>query len=237
MVVIPAGSYMMGSDVNKSEQPKHQITIDRSFAVGKYEVTFEQWDACTADEGCTNAPQDEKWGRGTRPVINVSWELITQQYIPWINKKTGQTYRLLTEAEWEYAARAGTTTAFHTGATITTDQANFNGNGTYAGSPEGIYRKKTVPVGSLNTPNAFGLHDMHGNVMELVEDCWHADYNGAPTTGRAWQQSHMGDCSRRVTRGSSWDYKPASLRSAARGWVKTDYKYEGLGFRLARNLP
>ena len=117
--------------------------------------------------GCKHKPEDQGWGRGKRPVINVSWDDITKEYLPWLSRKTGKTYRLLTEAEWEYAARAGTTTPFSTGRTITPDQANFNGDFTYGGSAKGVYRQKTVEVGSFPA-NAFGLHDMHGNVWEWV---------------------------------------------------------------------
>jgi hypothetical protein len=170
MVVVPAGSFTMGSPPSEegrsdSEGPQHRVTIARPFAVGKFEVTFAEWDACVAAGGCSHRPGDQGWGRGNRPVIDVSWNDITQQYLPWLSRKTGKTYRLLSEAEWEYAARAGTTTAFSTGRTITPEQANFDGNYTYGGSAKGVYRSKTVEVGSF-PPNAFGLFDMHGNLWE-----------------------------------------------------------------------
>src|SRR5262249_1208976 len=160
-----------------NEGPMHKVTISRPFAVGKFEVTFAEWDACATAGACTHA-RFAPWGRGKRPVVNMSWEEITKGYLPWLSRKTGKTYRLLTEAEWEYAARAGTTTPFSTGLTITTDQANFDGNYTYNGSAKGQYQKKTVEVGSLE-PNAFGLYDMHGNVWEWVEDCYKDSYVGA----------------------------------------------------------
>ena len=142
MVVVPAGEFMMGSPAGEEgrsddEGPQRKVTIAKPFAVGKFEVTFAEWDACVAAGGCKHKPDDQGWGRGKRPVINVSWDDITKEYLPWLSRKTGKTYRLLTEAEWEYAARAGTTTPFSTGQTITPEQANFNGNYTYGGSAKG----------------------------------------------------------------------------------------------------
>jgi formylglycine-generating enzyme required for sulfatase activity len=140
---------------------------------------------------------------------------------------------LLSEAEWEYAARAGTTTAFSTGRTITTDQANFDGNSTYDGSGKGVYRQKTIEVGSLNKPNAFGLHDMHGNVWEWVEDCYQDNYNGAPTDGSAKSSA---SCGSRVLRGGSWYSNPQILRSAFRLRFQPDDRNFSRGFRVARTL-
>ena len=238
MVVVPAGSFMMGSPASEerrdeNEGPQHQVTISRPFAVGKYEVTFSEWDACAAAGGCGGyRPEDRGWGRGRRPVINVSWE-DAKGYIDWLSRHTGERYRLLSESEWEYAARAGTTTPFSTGRTITTDQANFDGGGTYGGSPKGAYRKKTLPVGSFPA-NALGLHDVHGNVWEWVEDCWHGSYAGAPSNHGAWTSG--GDCRRRVLRGGSWYYVPWYLRSAYRDWYSTVYRSSNDGFRVARTL-
>jgi formylglycine-generating enzyme required for sulfatase activity len=144
----------------------------------------------------------------------VNWN-DAKAYVAWLSKATGQGYRLLTEAEWEYAARAGTTTTFSTGATITTKQANFNGNFTYGSSTKGEYRQKTVEVGSLKSPNAFGLHDMHGNVWEWVEDCWIDSYKGAPSDASA-RTTACTESSRRVLRGGSWGDYPVNLRSAYR---------------------
>ena len=157
-------------------------------------------------------PEDRGWGRGKRPVINVSWDDITKEYLPWLSRKTGKTYRLLTEAEWEYAARAGTMTPFSTGWRITTDEANFDGNSTYGGSPKGGLPAETVEVGSFPA-NAFGLHDMHGNVWEWVADCDTDTYMDAPSDGRAVTP---GDCGQRVLRGGSWGTGPRFLRSASR---------------------
>jgi formylglycine-generating enzyme required for sulfatase activity/serine/threonine protein kinase len=252
MVVIPAGSFLMGS--SESERvpvkfsrggyvfgfnetlPQHTVTLRRNFAVSKYEVTFAQWDACVAAGGCSHKPVS-RWGGGSQPVHSVSWDDITRQYIPWLNKKTTGGYRLLTEAEWEYAARGGTTTAFHTGDTINSSQANFKGDYSYNGSVQGINRAKTVPVGSLNTPNKFGLHDMHGNVSEWVQDCFHETYHGAPQDGRAWEEANDGDCKYRVLRSGSWNDRPVDIRSAFRHWTNSNTRLPYFGFRLARTLP
>ena len=167
MVVVPAGSFMMGSEPQEAdyEGPVHRVTIRQPFAVGKYEVTFAEWDACVDAGGCGGyRPNDRGWGRGRRPVIAVNWQ-DAQRFVEWLSKETGGEYRLLSEAEWEYVARAGTTTPFHTGGTISTAQANYDGNYTYGGGRTGTYRERTVPVGSF-PPNRFGLHDVHGNVWE-----------------------------------------------------------------------
>jgi formylglycine-generating enzyme required for sulfatase activity len=237
MVVIPAGEFMMGSPADEearesNEGPVRKVTIAKPFAVGKFEATFVEWDACVAAGGCKHKPNDYGWGRGKDPVIDVSWD-DAKEYIAWLSTKTSRTYRLLTEAEWEYAARAGTTTPFSTGRTITTDQANFHGNSTYGGSAKGVFRQKTIEVGSLNKPNAFGLHDMHGNVWEWVQDCYQDTYAGAPSDGRA--VADTSSCSR-VLRGGSWDLNPQGLRSAARNWFTPGYRLIVLGFRVARTL-
>ena len=237
MIVVPGGSFMMGSPPDEesrasNENPQHKVTIAKPFGVGKFEVTFAEWDACVAAGGCKHKPNDHGWGRGKRPVIDVSWNN-AKEYVSWLANKTGRPYRLLSEAEWEYAARAGTTTAFSTGRTITTDQANFDGDYTYAGSAKGVYRAKTIEVGSLNKPNAFGLHDMHGNVWEWVEDCYLNTYSGAPTNGRAVADAPS--CSR-VLRGGSWYYIPRFLRSANRDRDPPDNRNYAVGFRVARTL-
>ena len=154
-------------------------------------------------------------------MINVSWN-DAQAYVRWLSESTGAAYRLPSESEWEYAARAGTTTPFHTGSTISTDQANYGGN-----------RGSTTPAGTFAL-NAFGLYDMHGNVWEWVEDCWHDDYGGAPSDGTAWTRG--GDCGRRVLRGGSWDSVPRYLRSANRTGYTTGYRLGLAGFRVSRTL-
>ena len=162
---------------DSNEGPQWWVTIARSFAVGKFEVTFAEWDACVSAGGCSHRPETE-WGRGKQPVMRVSWD-DTQQYVGWLSRHTGKTYRLLTEAEWEYAARAWTTTRYAFGDTISKSQAQFS-EGTWGSAG------KTVAVGSFR-PNAFGLYDMHGNVWEWVQDCWNDSYNGARRTDRRWQ--------------------------------------------------
>ena len=235
MVVIPAGEFLMGSPPSEpvreeNEGPQHQVRIEQPFAIGKYEVTFEEYDAF-AQTTQREKPNDLSWGRGRRPVISVSWEEATA-YAKWLSDQTGKPYRLPSEAEWEYAARAGTTTPFHTGKRITTDQANFNGNYTYNSSAKGEYRKKTVSVGSFPA-NAFGLHDVHGNVWEWVQDCWHGNYQDAPADGSAWES---GDCAGRLLRSGSWLNAPGWLRSATRDGFRPTHRFGDRGFRLARTL-
>ena len=240
MVVVPAGSYMMGSPDGEegrssAEGPVHEVTIATPLAVGKYEVTFAEWDACVAAGGCTYQPSDEGWGRGKRPVINVSWDDI-QQYVKWLSGETGQAYRLLSEAEWEYVARAGTTTPFHTGETLSPAQANYKGKYTYGSGQKGAYKEKTVPVGSY-AANGFGVYDVHGNVWEWVADCWNDSYAGAPSDGSAWTSGNTsGNCSLRVLRGGSWFLNPEYLRSASRSSYVTGSRFHVIGFRLARTL-
>jgi formylglycine-generating enzyme required for sulfatase activity len=230
MVVVPAGEFMMGSAADErdhygNEDPLHRVTIARPLAVSKFEVTFEQWDACVAIGACAHVP-DSNMGRGTQPVLNVSWDNV-QQYVVWISTMTGRPYRLLSEAEWEYAARAGTTTAFSWGDEIGKNNADCNGCGSEWDS------RRTAPVGSF-APNRFGLYDMHGNVWEWVEDCLHTNYEGAPKDGSAWIA--QGDCNHRVVRGGSWAGSPVGLRSALRFWYSADDHGNDLGFRVARTL-
>lgn len=189
MVVIPAGRFLMGSppkepDRADDEGPQHEVTIAHPFALGVYAVTFDEYERYTVDTK-VDKPDDNGWGRGKRPIINVSWK-DAQAYCAWLSLQTGLRYRLPSEAEWEYACRAGTTTPFHFGERLRTDQANFDGNFTYNGSTKDEYRAKTVPVGSF-APNDFGLHDMHGNVWEWCEDTWHDNYRGAPADGSVWE--------------------------------------------------
>ncbi len=235
MVVIPAGKFKMGSPSSEPERdddewPQHEVRIERPFAIGQYEVTFEEYERFAEATG-RRKPDDAGWGRGRRPVINVSWDDAVA-YAQWLSAQTGATYRLPSEAEWEYAARAGTETPFHFGERITTDQANFNGNSTYNGSAKGEYRKKTVAVGSFPA-NAFGLHDVHGNVWEWVQDCWHDDYKGALDDGSAWES---GECAGRSLRGGSWSYRPGWVRSAYRFGGGLAGRFGSVGFRLARTL-
>ena len=234
MVVVPASSFTMGSpsseiDHRPDEGPQHTVMIAQQFSVGKFEVTFDEWDACTADGGCNGyRPSDGIWGRGRRPVINVSWDN-AKAYVAWLSEKTGKTYRLLTEAEYEYATRAGTTTAYPWGNAIGKNNANCDGCGGQWDN------KETAPVGSFE-PNQFGLYDMVGNVWAFVEDCYHENYDGAPTDGSAWIG---GDCSHgNVARGGSWGNAGDLLRSAMRGWPAIGYggSLPIVGFRVARTL-
>ena len=227
LVVVPSGSYWMGSERGGSdEQPVHRVTFERPFAVGVYEVTFGEWDACVLGGGCGGYwPDDEGRGRGRRPVVNVSWD-DAKAYVGWLSEKTGEEYRLLSESEWEYVARAGTRTAYWWGNEIGENRANCLDCGSRWDG------EQTVPVGWFSA-NAFGLHDVHGNVWEWVEDCWNESYRGAPTDGSAWES---GSCYRRVLRGGSWLSLPRYLRSAYRSWDSTGLRFNYLGFRIARTL-
>ena len=236
MVVVPAGSFMMGSPASEegrsgNEGPRHRVTIGWSFAVGVYEVTFAEWDACVRAGECWEyRPDDEGWGRGSRPVINVSWE-DAQRYVRWLSRETSVRYRLLSEAEWEYVARAGTQTARHWGESRTAQCQYANGDAASVSCSESY--ENTAPVGSFQ-PNSFGLYDVLGNVSEWTEDCGNDSYSGAPGNGSAWQR---GDCSTRVLRGGSWFGSPRNLRSAIRGWLLAGLRdYELVGFRVARTM-
>ena len=241
MVVVPAGDYMMGSPDGeagreKNEGPVHRVTIAEPLAVGKYEVTFAEWDACVVAGGCTHRPGDNGWGRGTRPVINVSWE-DAQAYVAWVSRETGRPYRLLSEVEWEYVARAETTGTywwdgwFSTGADH--EYANYGTEACCGGMAAGADRwMHTSPVGSFEA-NAFGLFDTAGNVWEWVADCWNDSYRDAPSDGSAWTS---GNCGRRVVRGGSWYNEPEVLRSANRDRSDTGSRDDTFGFRIARTL-
>lgn len=237
MIVVPAGDFRMGSpedepDRNKNESPQHKVTFARQFAVGSYAVTFDEWDACVAAGGCGGYnPSDQSWGRGRRPVIHVSWD-DAQAYVAWLSRATGKPYRLLTEAEREYVTRAGTATPFWFGATITLKQANFDGKHSYNNGPIGVGRGKTLSVDSF-APNPWGLYQVHGNVWDWVEDCFHDDYVGAPLDGTAWIS---GACDKRVSRGGAWLDQPRFLRSAFRLADFAIRRYDFQGFRVARTL-
>ena len=231
MIVVPAGTFLMGSPADEpghqtSEWPLHQVTIARAFAVSKYELSFADWDACAADGGCDAHIKDSGFGRGAQPVINVTWD-DARRYAAWLAKVTGKPYRLLSEAEYEYAARAGTQSAYPWGDVLGKNNANCNGCGSRWDDMQ------TAPVGSF-PPNRFGLHDMVGNVYEWVEDCLHADYRGAPADGSAWIAG--GACSGHIIRGGSWADDPADLRSASRPWSPATVRHNFIGFRVARSL-
>ena len=254
MVVVPAGSFTMGSPPSEEgrqddEGPRHRVRISEPFAVGRYEVTRGEYGRFVSATGHSSGDFCWIWdGEGKRrsgygwrnpgysqtdrdPVACVSWK-DARSYVGWLGRKTGKGYRLLSESEWEYAARAGTTGPFHTGRTISTDQANYWGEKVYGSGRKGVFRRRTVPVGSF-APNGFGLHDMHGNVSEWVEDCWNVSYAGAPADGSAWKS---GNCGRRVLRGGSWGNGPRGLRSANRGRIESGFWHYFFGFRVARTL-
>jgi formylglycine-generating enzyme required for sulfatase activity len=237
MVVVPAGQFRMGSPTDEDshaveEEPQHLVTFEKPFAVGRFSVTFEEWDACVAEKGCAGyRPDDRKWGRGRLPVINISWKDAIG-YVAWLQKKTGAKYRLLTDAEREYVTRADTTTPFWWGSSISTKQANYDGKRTYGGGPKGEYRARTVVVDSF-APNPWGLYQVHGNLWEWVEDCWNSNHLGAPTNGSARLD---GDCNMRIVRGGSWDSYPDLLRSASRVPYKWELRAHIIGVRIARTL-
>ncbi len=231
MVVAPAGRFTMGSPEgqgNDSERPQHQVTIARPFGVAKFEATFDEWDACVAYGDCAQHVSDRKWGRGRRPVINVTWD-DAQTYVKWLSRITGKDYRLLSEAEYEYAARAGTETKYPWGDDIELDGKAMADCWNCGSQWDG---KQTAPVGSF-AANRFGLFDMVGNVWEWTEDCWIGNYQGAPANGSPWTS---GDCDKRVVRGGSWIIGPDALPSAIRLTIYTDLRYYDLGFRVARTL-
>jgi formylglycine-generating enzyme required for sulfatase activity len=227
LVVVPAGRYVMGSNDGRfaAERPAHLVTIPRPLAVGRYEVTFEEWQACVAEGDCGHMPDDHKWGRGRRPVINVNWPAAVG-YTEWLSRRTGQTYRLPSEAEWEYAARAGTTTEYWWGDAVGQARANCRNCG-----PEVSHGTK--PVGAFG-PNPFGLFDVHGNVWEWVQDCWHSSHAGAPRDGSARLD---GACQERVTRSGSWYYVDTNGRAAYRSKFPAAAFSYGIGLRVVRDLP
>jgi formylglycine-generating enzyme required for sulfatase activity len=256
MVVVPAGSFMMGSPENEPERypnegPLHEVTIAQPFAVGRHAVTRVQFAIFVKATGhkaegegafdwseakynwyaswrYPGFPQDD-----SHPVTCVNWD-DAKAYISWLAAATGKPYRFLTEAEWEYSARAGTTTPFWWGSSITPAQANYDGNEVYAGGGStGEYRDGTVPVGDFKA-NLWGLHNVHGNVWEWCEDVWHDSYVGAPADTSAWLQGGKGAC--RVVRGGAWSYDPKFLRAAQRIGDPSKLRDILLGFRVARTL-
>jgi formylglycine-generating enzyme required for sulfatase activity len=223
LISLPRGSYVMGSNVSDpSEKPAHQVTLGAPFAIGKFEVTVEQWNACADASACPRLSGDAS--RPRAPVRDVSWD-DTQLYLKWLSKQTGKSYRLPTEAEWEFAARGGTASRYWWGDQMRAGQANCKdcGQPWQADAP--------VNVGSF-AANAYGLHDMNGSVWEWVSDCWHASYRDAPNNGRSWEEPN---CRVRVIRGGSWregaDYMPVSTRFK----YDASVRHTQNGFRVARN--
>ena len=232
MVVLPPGSFQMGSSKEgyDDERPQHQVTIESPFAVGVYEVTFAEWDACVNAGGCFGySPPGYVREGGRHPVVRVSWDE-AWAYTAWLSQETGETYRLLSEAEWEYMARAGTQTEWYWGDDASYQCSYANGNDRHLECSDGS--DFAAPVGSFRA-NAFGLNDVLGNVWEWTEDCWNGDYSGAPADGSA---RRLGDCSQRVVRGGSWLLSPRGLRSAFRLMYFARYRGMDLGFRVARTI-
>jgi len=224
LVVVPAGDFLMGTKAKWAEEPVHRVDIKKGFAIGRREVTFAQWDKCVAAGGCKYSPPNPAWGRGDYPVTNVSWD-DAKEFIAWLARTTGKPYRLPTEAEWEYAARGGSTTPFWWGKEAETGRAQCADCGvSETGRP--------AVVGSFR-PNAFGLYDTSGNAAEWVEDCWNPTYRGAPNDGSAWMS---GDCSLRVLRGGSFADKAARVGSASRFRYDEGVRYYANGFRVARDV-
>jgi formylglycine-generating enzyme required for sulfatase activity len=224
LVIVPSGEFDMGSTAKPAEQPVHSVAIRKNFAIGRRDVTFAEWDRCLAASACKFNPPDQGWGRGDRPVTNVSWD-DAKEFAAWLSKSTGMPYRLPTEAEWEYAARGGSTTPYWWGKDAGAGHARCADCG-------GSDNARTAPVGSFR-PNAFGLYDTAGNAAEWVEDCWNPTYHGAPGDGSAWM---TGDCSLRVLRGGSFADKAIAVRSSARFRYDEDVRYYANGFRVARDL-
>lgn len=233
MTVLPAGRFWMGStgdepDRRENEGPRHEVTIPSRFAIGRFAVTFEEYDFFCAATGAKK-PGDEDRGRDRQPVVNVACEE-AEAYCVWLSEQTGALYRLPSEAEWEFACRAGTETPYWTGETISTEQANFM-SASETDDP-GEYRRRTLPVGSFPA-NPWGLFDTHGNVLEWCADAWNKDYQGAPEDGLAWMN---GDRAKAVLRGGSWGSYPWNLRSAYRYRFQRGSRGLSIGFRLARTL-
>jgi formylglycine-generating enzyme required for sulfatase activity/tRNA A-37 threonylcarbamoyl transferase component Bud32 len=233
MVSIPGSDFMMGSphfEGDADERPQHKVTI-APFFMGKFPVTQAQWRAVTALPKIkqTLNPYPSKFKGLDRPVENVSWYEAVEFCVR-LSEKTGREYRLPSEAEWEYACRAGTTTSFHFGEKITPNLVCFSDNDTYGVEAKSKYRKETSNVGSFNVANAFGLYDMHGLVWEWCADPWHNNYNGAPADGAVWEDG--GDVHRRVLRGGSWSFSAELCRSASRSWNESDGGLRMCGFRV-----
>jgi formylglycine-generating enzyme required for sulfatase activity len=229
MVAIPGGRFVMGSPNTEAERrdnegPQRTVNIS-PFFIGKYPVTQAQYQALMG-----NNPSHFKGFFKSKqlPVEQVSWDDAVE-FCRKLSQKTGKTYRLPSEAEWEYACRAGTTTPFYFGYTITLDLVNYDGNHPYGSAPKGLYRKQTTDVGSF-PPNPFGLYDMHGNVWEWCSDKWHDNYSGAPTDGSSWG---TGTDNNRVQRGGSWDNYAVDCRSAYRLRNSVDFRWRLRGFRVA----
>lgn len=236
MVVAPAGRFLMGAAKSETghqpaEEPQHEVTVAAPLAISKFEITFDEWEACALEGGCANhRPQDGGWGRGRRPVIYVSHD-DAKSYVDWLRQKSGKAYRLLSEAEWEFAARGGTSTPFAGGETLAPTQANFDASSQTSSRKPGTYQGTSVEVGSF-PPNPYGLHDMEGNVFEWVEDCSNKNHAGAPADA----SPRGGDCQRRMAKGGAWYYEAEFARPSARMSFPKGSRLNVIGFRVARPL-
>jgi formylglycine-generating enzyme required for sulfatase activity len=244
MVLILGGSFQMGSpeeelERRNSESPQHLVTVP-TFFMGKYVVTQAQWQAVStlSKVDCDLEPDPSHFKGKDRPVEQISWHEATE-FCNRLAQHSGRPYRLPSEAEWEYACRAGTSTPFYFGETITTDLANYDGtdhpdgkwSGSYGRGPKGVYRQETTPVGSFPA-NTFGLYDMHGNVWEWCADQWHSNYEGAPIDGSAWIDETPSEQASYVLRGGSWYYYPRNCRSASRDYDDAGIRFNLCGFRV-----
>lgn len=224
--MVPPGKFRMGdlsSEASHNQIPTREVTIAKAFAVGVYEITYDEFDDCVADGGCLHRPDDGGWGRGQKPVDSVNWD-DAQEYVRWLSSKTGEHYRLLTEAETEYVTRAGTSTQYPWGDTFEKGHASCQGcgNALWTGLTIGMFK-----------PNAWGLYDTVGSRDEWVQDCWHDTYEGAPTDGSAWMDE---DCERHVLRGGAWYGRTKIIRSSSRSRALTYERANVYGFRVAREI-
>ena len=238
LVKIPGGAFQMGPPKGEGfddERPQHRVAVG-SFWMGKYPVTQVQWKVVAGFAKVERdlAPDPSNFKGDNRPVEQVRWDDAIE-FCQRLSQKTGREYRLPSEAEWEYACRAGTTTPFHFGETISADLANYDGSYTYGSGPKGEYRQETTPVDSFKVANAFGLYDMHGNVWEWCQDCWHENYEGTPSDGSAWLFSDESNF--RIRRGGSWNDDPRFCRSAYRSGGGSDDRYDRIGFRVCCSAP
>ena len=234
MVVVPNGSFLMGSPVGEpdrglKEDPQHLVTIPQPFAVARFSISFDDWDACVADKGCEDKGDDGGFGRGRLPAQGIYFAA-AKAYVAWISRKSGRAYRLPSESEREYFTRAGTKTPFWFGNTISPRQANYRAGTPYANGPRGEDSKGPVPVDTY-APNPFGIYQVHGNVWEWTEDCHNKHFNvDTPIDGAPWLE---GDCTRRIVRGGIWSWSADVARSGHRDDASTN---DGKSFRVVRSM-
>ena len=238
MVTVPAGDFSMGSPGPRRHdtwgEEQVPVTIARAFAVGRFAVTYTEWEACLRGGGCTGhrAIAPDGWERAGRPVIGVAWDA-AKAYVAWLTQTTGKSYRLPSETEREYFTRAGTTTPYWWGSSISGDQANYDNRVSHAGGVDGFWLRKTVPVDTF-APNHWGLYNVHGNIYEWAEDCLNESNIGNPGDGTA---RATGDCDRRAMRGGSWrSFRPRDLQAGSRAFLPADERPPGTGFRVVRDL-